>query len=1478
MKTRLLLLALLLSINCFSQFSKTHYIPPVSSETIIAGSQYIYISTSNTNPVNFRINQLGSTMINGTVSRDNPQIIDIGSGNGTQVHVPEFQVNQILNNKGYIIEAEDLIAVSIRIRSADTNHASSIVSKGLAALGYEFRIGAFLNTLAPSYGPAHYTFVSILATENNTLVHFDDIKTGVSLINNMGAGNTPSDIILNSGESFVMAVEGNSNPIPDGLIGALVKSDKPIAVNCGSFGGSNGESTNLDMGFDQIVSTQRIGSDYIFIKSSGWDNVERVLLVAHEDNTDIFLNGETLPLTPPTATLMAGEYIALDGSYFSANGNLYVRSSKNIFAYQGVGNEQNFNTNGSANQANQQMFFVPPLSCQTPHNINNIPQIEKIGTTTFTGRITIVTRTGSNLNFIVNGTNYLLNNLPAGTSVSGPRTVTGNSAYETYTITGLTGNVSIFSTSEVYVAAYGNNAAATFGGFYSGFTFKPEIVFTRLNTTSENCIPNIELSVSSSTSFDTFKWYFNNVEIPGATSNIYKPLAVGYYKVMASISNCAFPTLASDEIPVSSCPTNMDGDLANDNIDIDNDNDGITNCTESFGNQIINTSVSAGTIPQTTTNYATAVTNSILVSPTPFTGNSNGSFITDLPPGKNAFVTYTMTFNKPVNITLDYPTTANATDLLNANAEYVVSSDINKTITVLNPTDELLIDTNYDGIYESGITQFSSFEIRFRLNGNTPLAAGATTFKFQTYQTNSIKITHKNLLDSAPNRSTFKIFATCVPNDTDGDNIPNQIDTDSDGDSILDITEAQVDNALALSNTDTNLNGLDNAFEPGLIPMDKDLDSVPDYLDLDSDNDGILDATEKGLDLDLDGVKNYRDLDQDGDSCNDVIEAGFLDPNNDGLLGNVIPPTVNASGLVTSGVGYTAPNSNYSTKAIIAITTQPEDKAECLLQTATFTLASNATAFQWQLSTDGGVNWTDLTDNAIYSGSLTNTLTVSNLAVSMNNHVFRVKLNITGNSCDYYSTNATLVVYPLPVLNSTVRIVQCDDNTDGITVFNLRQKENELSVNFATDTFDYFTTQTGAETNDPFTKIQNPLSYPNATPFSQTVWVRVTNTNGCFSVTSMLLISSTSNAILNNANIQPLTACDDYLDAINDDYDRISSFDFSSVVTYINGLLPAPNYTYKFYKNRADFLQENDVNGNSLAIPDSEVTNYRNIGYPETQTIWVRLEDSNTNDCVGSTSFTLIVEPKPNIDINDDHEDDVHICTNDSSIYQYLHSGLPNGANTSDYTFEWKKDNVLLSETGPILQTNEAGIYVVKVSYATGLNCFRERTITVSESNSAILSGTPIVNDLSSENNTISINVTGLGNYVFTIDDIYGTQQNIGFFENVTPGLHTIYVIDLNGCPVLEIPVSVIGFPKYFTPNGDGYNDTWNIIGTSNFFNANAKILIFNRFGKLLKEITPLGNGWDGNYLGQPQIADDYWYSSQLEDGRSVRGHFTLKR
>ncbi len=140
------------------------------------------------------------------------------------------------------------------------------------------------------------------------------------------------------------------------------------------------------------------------------------------------------------------------------------------------------------------------------------------------------------------------------------------------------------------------------------------------------------------------------------------------------------------------------------------------------------------------------------------------------------------------------------------------------------------------------------------------------------------------------------------------------------------------------------------------------------------------------------------------------------------------------------------------------------------------------------------------------------------------------------------------------------------------------------------------------------------------------------------------------------------------------------------------------------------------------------------------------------------------------------------------------------------------------------------------------------------------------------------VNVSGIGEYVYSIDtENYFQESNQ--FENILSGIHDIYIKDLNDCGTVgPIQVNVLGLPNYFSPNGDGFNDTWNIKDFNSNLNTDLTIKIFDRFGKLIKHIHPNGVGWDGTFKGSPLPSDDYWYSIEFENGRIVKGHFALKR
>lgn len=1672
------LLLLFLVASTQAQFSKTHYLPPITAQTNVVEDHYIYISTPNTNNVAFRIIENGGNVITGTVNNTTPYRYYIGTGDFTQLFTPKNTIG-VVKNKGYIIEAEDLVYVNIRVNAARTsigtyNHAGGLVSKGNSALGKTFRLGAMLN---PLFDSTLLNFASILATENGTKVTISNIPTGTTLTNGTVVSG-PITATLNKNESYVIALENNSpGGIPSNsakMVGALVEADKAVVVNSGSFSGSNStvlgtnqngqlQPVGRDVGFDQIVPIERTGTEYIFAKGLGTDELERVLLVAHSDQTQVFLNGGIAPFT----TLNKGEYIAIDGTNF-INGSLYVTTSEKVFAYQSIG--------GTASPANQNLFFVPPLNCSTPNVVDNIPNIQEIGAITYTGGLNIITETGAVV---------LVNNAPIASS---PEAITGNPTFVKYTVSGLFGNIAVKSTKQVYVSYFATNGFATYGGYYSGFDIKPEIVSDKIAIGTSSCIPNVVLKISTLSAYDTFQWYKDDIEIPSATTNIYTPTTPGYYQVRGSISGC-LSNVFSDKIPVSDCAKDDDNDGTNNNIDIDWDNDGLLNSLES-NSTLLNQSNTL-----TSSDYTATLTGTGTVN-----GYPNYGFVSEVPSGKNSPTHYKINFSKPETIAFQYIADGNVqttptADLANGDGDFKLSVPSNQTLTITDPFGDLLIDTNYDGIFESGVKEFTSFEIRFRFKSSTTVPQGSTRFKIQGYKIDALTFTHTNLSETVANRTAFYINQT-LDKDSDLDTIPDAIDFDSDNDGIPDSIEAQGKGYKSFTSVDTNKDGLDDAFEPGLVPINSEADAngsylVVDVLDLDSDNDGIFDLVEAGhnaldankdgkvdgtvgsnglldsletipdseklnytlADSDADGSFNYFELDSDDDGCKDVIEVGFLDDDTDGFLGNS-PVTVNNKGIVTSGIGYTTPpNANYTVGAPIVITSQPSNKSQCLLESTTFEVVSNAESFQWELSTDS-TTWTTLINTANYSGVTTKTLQVNGITAGMNGYTYRVQLNRAGNSCGLTSSAATLTAWAIPVLVPSITLKQCDDDIDGISSFNLTEKNSFISTNYLNEIFTYFTTALAANSNDTTKKIIDPTKHSSG---SGSVWTRVENANGCFSTSEIKLIVSTTQ--IPTTFQRNFTVCDDYVDTANNHKDGIATFDFSSVTNDIQALLPGSitAYTIKFFPTQADALAETneitnttsyrntivnqhpiyvrvdsnldnacfglgnyvtltveklpvanpitdykecdeisndgiftfntstlqadvlkgqtnvsvtyfDENNTPLPSPfpvtfttraqtiKARVTNTitkTNNGIPcydettikfiidqhpianpvnipaacddanpsdidginafdtstiesqvlngqtgmvvryfdtnnnplpsplpnpfitTSQNIRATVENPNNTTCIEETILSFVVHPIPNINLNADGSENQLVCSNLPTFSVQLNAGINDGSPMTNYTYVWKKDGAILNgQTNYTLDVNTEGLYTVDVVTAQG--CSRTRTIQVTASDIATIESVEVVdiNDV----NSVTINVTGTGDYEYSLNDPSGPFVSSNVFENIPSGIHVVYINDINGCGIVSKEIAVVGAPKFFTPNGDGFNDYWNVKGTNTKTNSNSVIRIFDRYGKLLKQIFPNSTGWDGTFNGQPLPSDDYWYSAILEDGREIKGHFALKR
>ncbi len=262
------------------------------------------------------------------------------------------------------------------------------------------------------------------------------------------------------------------------------------------------------------------------------------------------------------------------------------------------------------------------------------------------------------------------------------------------------------------------------------------------------------------------------------------------------------------------------------------------------------------------------------------------------------------------------------------------------------------------------------------------------------------------------------------------------------------------------------------------------------------------------------------------------------------------------------------------------------------------------------------------------------------------------------------------------------------------------------------------------------------------------------------------------------------------------------------------------------------------------------------------------------NGCSGSPINVIVrVNPLKYIELPDGY-----ICydlrTGEATTTYTINSGL----NTTQFNIVWLKDGeIIQGQSGASLVVNQSGNYQIQaINTTTGCEAISDIAV-ISESFVAESVSAHVSNNLDS--GTITVVVQGTGNYLYQLDN--GNFQEENVFTNVLPGNHTVTIKDLEGCTYEVLEVKVISFPNFFTPNGDGINDTWNIWSLSD--QQDAEIFIMDRYGKLLRQISPAGSGWDGTYNGTEVPSTDYWFVVKYRDGiqqefKEFKSHFSLKR
>lgn len=457
-------------------------------------------------------------------------------------------------------------------------------------------------------------------------------------------------------------------------------------------------------------------------------------------------------------------------------------------------------------------------------------------------------------------------------------------------------------------------------------------------------------------------------------------------------------------------------------------------------------------------------------------------------------------------------------------------------------------------------------------------------------------------------------------------------------------------------------------------------------------------------------------------------------------------------------------------------------------------------------------------------GSLNN---VANLIA--NEEIITVKAVNTDTNC-YNEATFKLMVSPIPVANSLQELIGCDDNNDGVSeYFDISNVESTVLGN-----------QQGMKVSY-FDNIGNPLASPLPNPYTNTVknqeiiTVRVTNVlTNCYKETPLVL-KTASQPQINKPSTR--YACDEG--------NGFATFEMSNIETEIIGNQSGLKVMYY------------DTNGNQLPSPFPAL--FRNTE-SKSQTIKIRVENEMNNLCYSETSFDLVVNELPRVKIDKNY----FLCNLEAS----LHLSVEN--NLDSYSWEFEGNVISNTNEADLINAGKYSLVVGKIQ--NDVYCENKFDFEL------IRSVLPTIKSIRyqelSDHNFIEIIPSFEGNLEYSIDGV--NYQDSNYFSNIQGGTYIAYVRDKEGCGKDSKEVIVIDYPKFFTPNHDGYNDLWQIASISKY--PNSKISIFDRYGKLLKDLFSNDLGWDGSYNGAEMPSDDYWFKANFDNKTMFSGHFSLKR
>jgi gliding motility-associated-like protein len=341
-----------------------------------------------------------------------------------------------------------------------------------------------------------------------------------------------------------------------------------------------------------------------------------------------------------------------------------------------------------------------------------------------------------------------------------------------------------------------------------------------------------------------------------------------------------------------------------------------------------------------------------------------------------------------------------------------------------------------------------------------------------------------------------------------------------------------------------------------------------------------------------------------------------------------------------------------------------------------------------------------------------------------------------------------------------------------------------------------------------------------------------------------------------------LSQCDS--DAVDDESTLFN------LAVYENMLKGDQNFvTLTYHENSNDVLTGDN--------PIANKTAYANIENP--QTIYMRMTNTVTG-CFETETFELeitnpVVAGEPEdlalCDFNRNGLQVFHLSANDALIRQDNTT-----AAVTYYLTQADAENELNPLASPYINQMPYTTQTIWARLENTAGCYGH------DITSFTLSILPIpdivytldINDFTNQDNSITVEMPDIEAYEFSMDGHTFTDNPV--FDGLLPGPYTIYIRAKTGCSTISEDLIILNYPKFFTPNGDGINETWKIPYL--FLQPEAMINIFDRYGKVITGFNGSSPGWDGTLNNKKLPSTDYWFVLQLDNGRIIKGHFAMIR